>query len=66
MTSPVQNPAAVFPLGHGRIWGNPPERRERTMARRRKITLRNRIRLARLEHAITRLESAVMIAFTII
>ena len=36
------------------------------MAGRQTVTLRSRIRLARLEHAITRLESAAMIAFTII
>jgi len=66
MTSPVQNSAAVFPPGPGGLWGNPPERKGMTMRDRQNISLRNRIRLARLEFATMRFESAAMIALTIV
>ena len=66
MRSSVQNPTAVFSQGLGGLWGSPPEWKEKMMSDTRKITLRTRVRLAQLEFAAMRWESATMIALTII
>lgn len=66
MTMAIEANVVAVPPKLGGVWEWPPANKEKPMTGKRNISVRNRIRLARLEFAVTRWESAAMIALTVI